>query len=655
MAAAWSERGTVLIKLGPHHFAFYRGYLDGLDIKTLAHRYLETHEDDAGIDLRVAKSMVRWIWSQLMVTARRTGNTSAAKLLRVAPEALRIQYASHVPTLDQFREERDPDEMYSERDLIELFQDEYSKSDVHVDRRSQRNNRIRAKQIAVLNRLESLVSANPHLDDGVDGWLDPVLATRLIAVHIHTLDNLINAINNHGFHWYAKVPRIGVKAAKQIVDWLMLPETVASIGKTLSARGIYPRTALTPALLSDEPAPLQTAIVPLENFLVPHELSGTSGSNRGERPSLSARNDLEAIKVWLLRRKPGSHTFRAYRKEAERFLLWAVLEAQKPVSSLSVEDCIGYRNFLWNLGRQTPQDWARYFRIPQEKWLGQRGIDRFSPRWRPFEGPLSASSQKTALVIIQSMMSWLVEQDYLHSNPFKALPHLAKRPVDGIDISRTLTIAAWKSVKAYLSLMKPDQRYYRLRFVLALAYSTGCRLSELVSLQRADLRSFTRAGENELQWEIVVTGKGDVRRMVQLNSYVMQEIRQYFSLRGHVSFADVPPTTPLIAALPLPNVAGTADDPLSGTRLYKVLKTFFVEVAQSVQEEEPEMAASIRSASTHWLRHTFATHGIHNGMSLATVRDLLGHKSLTTTSVYVTTEKDKRSREVEMLGDLAAF
>ncbi len=67
------------------------------------------------------------------------------------------------------------------------------------------------------------------------------------------------------------------------------------------------------------------------------------------------------------------------------------------------------------------------------------------------------------------------------------------------------------------------------------------------------------------------------------------------------------------------------------------------------------MASSIRNASTHWLRHTFATHGIHNGMSLATVRDLLGHKSLTTTSVYVTTEKDKRSREVEMLGDLAAF
>jgi site-specific recombinase XerD len=42
-------------------------------------------------------------------------------------------------------------------------------------------------------------------------------------------------------------------------------------------------------------------------------------------------------------------------------------------------------------------------------------------------------------------------------------------------------------------------------------------------------------------------------------------------------------------------------------------------------------------------------------MALETVRDLLGHRSLTTTFVYVNTEKDKRSHEVEKLGDLTAF
>lgn len=93
----------------------------------------------------------------------------------------------------------------------------------------------------------------------------------------------------------------------------------------------------------------------------------------------------------------------------------------------------------------------------------------------------------------------------------------------------------------------------------------------------------------------------------------------------------------------------------STSRLYKVLKGFFRDVAASVLVDDLEMAQKLRSASTHWLRHTFATHGIHNGMASETIRDLLGHKSLNTTSVYVTTERDKRSREVEKLGDLTAF
>jgi site-specific recombinase XerD len=421
----------------------------------------------------------------------------------------------------------------------------------------------------------------------------------------------------------------------------------------LSARGILPRKDLVPEMLP--PATMCTAIVPLEKFLVPHELSGASGTNRGERSSLGARNDLEAIHAWLARRKPGSHTARAYRKEAERFLLWSILEAGKPISSLTVEDCISYRNFLWYLGRQTPEDWALHYKISQDRWTGQRGMDRFSPLWRPFEGPLSPSSQKTALVILQSMMQWLTEQNYLHNNPFKALPHLAKRTVEGIDASRALTVAEWKLIKAYLGTLPRDGRYYRLRFILALAYSSGCRLSELVSLRRSNLRAYSRADEDGTQWEIVVTGKGNATRSVQLNHHVVDEIQAYFRLRGHDSLDEVPPDAPLIAALPTLGQSIGADDPLSASRLYKVLKTFFEGAALSVAGEDTVLAKKLRSASTHWLRHTFAMHGIHMGMAVETVRDLLGHRSLTTTFVYVNTEKDKRSREVEKLGDLTAF
>jgi len=654
MPAAWIERGTVLIQLGRHHLAFYRGYLDGLDLRTLARRYLETTpSDDGEIDLRVARSMVKWIRDQLMVTARRSGHASSAKVLRVEPEVLRVTYAPATPSLDAFREERDPHDMFSEQELIDLFHDEYGATDRRALRRTQRNHRLRSKQLAILHRLEALTDASPRPGDRVDGWLDPSIARRLLDAGIPTLESLLTAINSRGFRWYTKVPRLGVKAAQQIVDWLMLPETIDSLGMRLSARGIMPRKALMPAMI--EARPMQTAIVPIEDFLVPHELDGAFGSNRGERSALSARNDLEAIHTWLARYKAGGHTHRTYRKEAERFLLWAILERGKPVSSVTVEDCIAYRDFLWYLGRQTPEVWAQYYGIPQERWMGSRGTERHSSRWRPFEGPLSASSQKTALVILQSMLQWLAEQNYLHNNPFKALPHLAKRSTKNVGVSRALTIAEWKLVKAHLSSLTRDQKYYRLRFILALAYSTGCRLSELVSLRRSDLRAFTRAGEDEVQWEIVVAGKGDHVRTVQLNPQVVGEIRHYFGIRGHATLSEIAPDIPLIAALPSSDSLRSADEPLSVSRLYKVLKEFFRGVAASVMTADRDTAQKIRSASTHWLRHTFATHGIHNGMTLETIRDLLGHRSLTTTSVYVTTEKDKRSREVEKLGDLAAF
>jgi len=87
---------------------------------------------------------------------------------------------------------------------------------------------------------------------------------RLIDAGIPTLDSLVAAISSRGFRWHTKVPRLGVKAAQQIVDWLMLPETVESLDVRVSAWGIVPRKDLTPAMLAL--APMGSAVVPLKIF-----------------------------------------------------------------------------------------------------------------------------------------------------------------------------------------------------------------------------------------------------------------------------------------------------------------------------------------------------------------------------------------------------
>ena len=94
---------------------------------------------------------------------------------------------------------------------------------------------------------------------------------------------------------------------------------------------------------------------PLEIFLPPSSLNGESGSNRASAAivkQIDANNDLQAIQTWLLEFTHSPQTLRTYRKEAERLLLWAIIEKRKPFSSLSRDDLRDYELFLSDLQPQ---------------------------------------------------------------------------------------------------------------------------------------------------------------------------------------------------------------------------------------------------------------------------------------------------------------
>jgi len=80
----------------------------------------------------------------------------------------------------------------------------------------------------------------------------------------------------------------------------------------------------------------------------------------------------------------------------------------------------------------------------------------------------------------------------------------------------------------------------------------------------------------------------------------------------------------------------------SGT-LYAQLKAFFTDCADVLQaQRDPKAAARLRAASTHWLRHTHASHAIASGMPIEVAQQILGHASLSTTTAYVTSEAQRR-------------
>lgn len=615
MKKSWIHGGTILIRVGPHHFAFLRGYLQGLDLAVLSKRYLETAVMPDP-ELRIAKSILKWIREQLLVAARRRGHFPDARLILIDPDKLRHTTRRAIPSLEEFREERDPHELYSEAELIELFQEEYGTATVS-DRRVVRNERLRRRQLNALLELEKLVGSPPALNDDVAGWLDPMLAKRLKAAGLTTLGSLVEIINGRGYRWWIHVPRFGAKAAAQVVAWLKNESVERALGVSLGPQAVIKATRLPAATLHANRVK-QTAIVPLEHLLLPSVLDGSRGRNRGANCKIEASNDLDAIQQWLDLKPNGGSTWRSYRKEAERFLLWAIMERRCALSSLSSQDCDTYLEFLRRLDPDCDGNWT--FRLPRENWFAPRGTKRWSALWRPFEGPLSADSQKLAVTVLTLMGRWFVESGYWISNPWEEIAHDTRvAPTDKGKNRRGFSESQWELIWGYLESMPKDAKYERLRFILSFCQESGLRLSEMVN---------ARVGHLATRAQLMPPTENDLPEdprdgTIALSQNALADLDRYLAHRGLGNHLTCNPSTFLIAKLPStrPAIAAKAESSeISANALYQAVKRFFLDfatalttgtIAQSAvsldfhtlgESSRFALAARVRAASTEWLR-----------------------------------------------------
>ena len=627
------ERSRRDRRIGRHHVAFYRGWLQGLELKALADRYLET-----GLDLRVAKSTLAWLRDTFSQAALRHGKKGEARLLRLhlAPRTA-SSAVSLPPSLEDFRQAHDPDGFYREDELIRLYVQTFPSV---LDRKTRQRQRLIERQLRALDVIERLLTTEPVPADPVSAWFDEALAERLAGANIVTIADLIERIRRRGQRWWTTVPKLGEKGAQRIVEWLRGYE--ASVGP-------LPSYACAPARHkpSAEVVPSrarETAIVPIEALAVPSSLSGEAASNRYPGPPrIQAGNDQQAIDAWLTTKSGSPHTLRAYRKEAERLLLWAVIERQKALSDLTVEDCAAYRDWLSALGRTDPEHWP--YRLPQSAWIGKRNTPRLSPEWRPFDGPLSATSVRQALTVVSSLFEWLVQVQYCAFNPWSAVGRKLAVSEDAppdVEMSRVFSVAQWKYLMAHIDAMPASEAVARVQFVLAFAHATGLRLSELVDATVGRLYTMPLKDDLGVRWMLKVLGKGGRWRAVPVPTAVVDRLRQYLTWRGlDADPLRNPADTPLITRL------GSLA-PVSGSALYKMLRAVFHDAAQQLVAQGLEQEAkAFERATVHWLRHTCGAHLASSGVPVNLVQKLLGHASLATTSIYTETDDERLWIEVE--------
>jgi site-specific recombinase XerD len=649
--------------LGREHFAFFRGLLEGVDPEKLWDRYMSV--EGQRTDLRLVPATIAWIRSELAAAARREERPGTARLLRLDVQRL-VASTPGLPSLAQFAEEAGLEDE-REVDQIEAYEAQYGRASARLRRQA----KLLQRQLAAMRWLEEVAARDPAPGDAVASWLRPELARFLGAADLHTLARLAERINGIGKNWARSIRGIGPLKAGRIAAWVKAHE--GTIGVPIGGHTEVARSKVSAAELAAVVVPA-TDIRPLEKLLVPAELDGRAGRFRQPREHclMEADTDFDAMLAWLrskarpdLSQASGTavsrtqaaddwlrnltHTQRSYRKEAERFMLWAIVHRKRPLSSMTAEDCIEYAAFLVD-----PQ--------PRSRWCGPRARERWSPLWRPFEGPLSAAARRQAVSILKNLYGFLVDQNYLMGNPWSAVP-VPRAVRQGLDVSRSLTAAQWSFVRARAATAGDQSTAARLRLVLDLLYATGLRTAEIVNARVSDLRRVeyfdAEAGVHVGGWMLTVIGKGQRLREVPVPSALVDAIREYLAHRGlgsdlssseaqraHILGEAVDSS---VRAQRLAKQGGRdARSALSPATLYRQLKGHFAECAAALASEGDRASATrLAKASTHWLRHTHATQALASGMTIQDAQQNLGHASIATTTGYITTEKAARLRSIE--------
>jgi site-specific recombinase XerD len=457
--------------------------------------------------------------------------------------------------------------------------------------------------------LRALPAAQPQITDDVEQWFAARTANALHAHGIRTLTDLTVRIPRRS-RWWTGIRGIGVTAARHVEAFFASHPQLSERARALIA--------------VDQP----TGIVPWEQLRLPHEVDGSQGAFRApsDACTLKATNDYEAVQSWLALHE-AVPTQRAYRKEAERLILWAIVERGQALSSLTTDDAIGYRTFV-----RRP--------APRERWVGPPR-SRDSVEWRPFTGGLSARSASYALTVLSALFRWLVEQRYVLANPFAGVKVRGHALRPALDTTRGFTEGEWLLIRAIADGLEwshgwTEPAAHRLRFLLDFGYATGLRSSELVGAVLRDIR-VDEYGDDWLH----LVGKGSKPGMVALPPLARSALDLYLVHRHlPVTPQRWNPKTPILASLGEDEGAG-----ITGARLWRVMRRFFLKAVDVLQDDHPVLAEKLRRASPHWMRHTHASHALAHGAELTSVRDNLRHASISTTSMYLHGNNTRRARQ----------
>ncbi|MCI1047784.1 site-specific integrase [Caballeronia zhejiangensis] len=545
---------------------------------------------------------------------------------------------------------------------------------------------LTAVTFRMVTEAAQLAALPPRADHAIGAWLRPRVARRLKGEGIETLGDLVAFCNRRGGSWWRSIPRIGPGRARAIVSWLRKQQ--ASLQLTIDADvdseerdgvpliaadlvEVVPAAKVTESGLNSSGqngAAARLTLAPLERLAVPHALSGAHGENRATAFCyIQANHDLDAVRAYLNRFRDQPKTQRAYTKELERFLLWAVVLRGKALSDLRVDDCEAYKDFL---------------KSPDPRFVGER-FPRHSPRWRPFalsnssaaadgqaslSATLSPESQRYTVRVLRTAFVWWVDVRYLAGNPWKAVndPTVIKRE-RAMKIERALPAALWRKLRNELEWRSEEQgavQWRAMRAAILLMGDSGLRREEAASARREDLRPSSFGTPERPVWELTIVGKGQRERTVPVSAATLNALRAHWRDRAQ----DFDGATekdkqrgPLLTPVVIPwtdasrrrHRAGQGGDReqveeagYTADGLNRLISRMITELVETMDDLSLDERMRLGQTNAHAFRHTFGTQSVADEVPVDVVQKVLGHASLQTTTIYVQAEKQRVVEEV---------
>jgi integrase/recombinase XerD len=269
-----------------------------------------------------------------------------------------------------------------------------------------------------------------------------------------------------------------------------------------------------------------------------------------------------------------------------------------------------------NLTRNTieayTRDVKRFIEFTQLRNESQESIDcitimAYSEHLRK-EGCANSSIARS-IISIRNYYKYLIKNDFSQSDPtaYFTIPKTKR------NIPQILSVEEIDEL-----LNSPEEstaKGSRDKAMLELMYATGLKVSELLTLAIYDINL-------ELLYIRCNGGKKD-ERIIPIGSHAVRCVSQYLKIRSDMNINNL--------SLLFLNTKG---DKMTRQGFWKIIK----EYAKSTNIK--------KTINSYTLRHSFAVHLLQNGADIASVQQLLGHNSMSTTQIYSTISKKSKIAEI---------